>query len=110
MSGTLALIGGGEFGVEADHHRPLFGPGTTVDLLPTALAYEAPGSVIAAATARMTDPPEVRALADGTGTLDAKVDVADDAWLDDAGEEKATDSAATLMGTKARRTCSGASG
>lgn len=55
MSGTLALIGGAEFGAEADHHRPLFVAGTTVDLLPTAMAYEAPGSVIASATAHFSE-------------------------------------------------------
>lgn len=50
MSGTLALIGGAEFGVETGHHRPLFPPGTTLDVLPSAAAYEDPAGMVAAAT------------------------------------------------------------
>ena len=50
MSGTLALIGGSDFGDEPDHHRQLFDAGTTVELLPTAMAYEDPADTVAEAT------------------------------------------------------------
>ncbi|MFV0317742.1 MAG: Type 1 glutamine amidotransferase-like domain-containing protein [Microthrixaceae bacterium] len=46
MSGTLALIGGAEFGDTHEHHRPLFDPGSTVTLVPTAMAFESPQRVI----------------------------------------------------------------
>lgn len=51
VSGTLALIGGSDFGEDAGHHRQLFDPGTTVQFLPTAMAYEDPAGAIERARA-----------------------------------------------------------
>lgn len=48
-AGSLALVGGAEFGATHDHHRGLFASGSTVTLLPTAMAYENPDAVIAEA-------------------------------------------------------------
>lgn len=54
MSGTLALIGGAEFGDTHEHHRPLFETGSTVTVLPTAMAFESPGAVVAEARAHFS--------------------------------------------------------
>ncbi|MGI9577869.1 MAG: Type 1 glutamine amidotransferase-like domain-containing protein, partial [Microthrixaceae bacterium] len=62
MSGTLALIGGSNFGDDDGHHRQLFDPGATVGLLPTAMAYENPTGAIERARghfATMDNPIEV---------------------------------------------------
>lgn len=49
--GPLALVGGAGFGTTHDHHRGLFASGSTVTLLPTAMAYENPAALIAEARA-----------------------------------------------------------
>lgn len=51
MSGTLALVGGAEFGPECFFDSRLFPPGSEVVLVPTAQAYEDPSACVAAATA-----------------------------------------------------------
>lgn len=48
-TGSLALVGGAEFGTTHDHHSGLFASGSTVTLLPTAMAYENPAAVVAEA-------------------------------------------------------------
>ena len=53
MSGTLALVGGAEFGPECSFDAGLFPPGSEVVLLPTAQAYERPAAALAAATAHL---------------------------------------------------------
>lgn len=62
VSGVLALIGGAEFGDTHEHHRPLFRAGSTVTVLPTAMAFEDPDTHIAAARTHF-------------GALDVEVDV-----------------------------------
>lgn len=49
--GSLALVGGAEFGTTHDHHRDLFAAGSTVTLLPTAMAYENPTGLVSQARA-----------------------------------------------------------
>ncbi len=46
---SLALVGGAEFGDATAHHEGLFESGTTVSVLPTAMAYENPAAVLARA-------------------------------------------------------------
>lgn len=50
-AGSLALVGGAEFGTTHDHHRGLVASGSTVTLLPTAMAYENPTALISQARA-----------------------------------------------------------
>ncbi|MCZ7627781.1 MAG: Type 1 glutamine amidotransferase-like domain-containing protein [Microthrixaceae bacterium] len=50
-AGSLALVGGAEFGTTHDHHRGLFASGSTVTLLPTAMAYENPAALASEARA-----------------------------------------------------------
>ncbi len=85
VSGTLALIGGAEFGPENGHHHQLFDPGTTVDLLPTAMAYEDPDSMIAAAGAHLGElDVQMRVLAAMT-----RADAFDSALVETASSTKA---------------------
>ncbi len=71
VTGTLALIGGADFGTSVDHHQPLFAPGSKIDLLPTAMAFEDPRSVAEAAVAHFAQlDVEVRVL-DVTTRADA---------------------------------------
>lgn len=85
MSGTLALIGGSDFGEDAGHHRQLFDPGTTVDFLPTAMAYEDPVGAIERARAHFgamdTDIAVISAMTRG--------DAADEALAEAAAAAKA---------------------
>lgn len=50
VTGTLALIGGSDFGGDGRHHRPLFPAGIELTLVPTAMAYENPSAVVREAT------------------------------------------------------------
>ena len=51
MTGTLAFIGGAQFGTDTSHHDDLFARGSEVLLLPTAKAYEDPGAEVSRAQA-----------------------------------------------------------
>jgi cyanophycinase len=55
VSGTLALIGGGEFRPESTFEVSLFPPGSTVHILPTAEAYENPTATLDRARRRLEE-------------------------------------------------------
>ncbi len=55
VSGTLALIGGGEFRPESTFEATLFPAGCTVHLLPTAEAYENPAATLEVARRRLQE-------------------------------------------------------
>lgn len=52
---SLALVGGAEFGDSIEHHRELFDPGTTVTVLPTAMAYEDPSVLLSRARSHLAE-------------------------------------------------------
>jgi cyanophycinase len=55
VSGTLALIGGGEFRPESTFESTLFPAGCTVHMLPTAQAYENPTATLERARVRCAE-------------------------------------------------------
>lgn len=50
MTGTLAFVGGAEFGPDCTFDADLFARGSSVAVLPMAQAYERPGDAVAAAS------------------------------------------------------------